>query len=303
MLVAYRLGSRCAQALPAGWIGALERPLGAVLAATMGDRRRMVERHLQRVHGVTLAPGMRRRLSRRSFGSYARYWIESFRLPGLDGADVDVNMWADGLEHIDAALATGRGAILALPHLGGWDFAGAWLVRRGYPLAVVVETVEPPKLLAWFSALRSEIGLRVIPLGPRAGAAVLAELRANRVVALLCDRDIGGGGVDVEFFGEHTTLPAGPATVAMRAKSALLPAAVYFEDGLGHRGEVRPSLAVERRGSLRSDVERLTQDLADELESLIRAAPEQWHLLQPNWPSDRVPEPVRPGSRSRPPRR
>lgn len=290
MLAAYRLGSRCARALPAGWVGALEGPLGAVLAATMGERRRMVERHLQRVYGVTLAPELRRRLSRRSFGSYARYWIESFRLPGLDGADVDVNMWADGLEHIDAALATGGGAILALPHLGGWDFAGAWLVRRGYPLAVVVETVEPPELLAWFSALRSEIGLRVIPLGPGAGAAVLAELRANRVVALLCDRDIGGGGVDVEFFGEHTTLPAGPATLAMRAKSALLPTAVYFEDGLGHRGEVRPSLAVERRGSLRSDVERLTQDLADELASLIRAAPEQWHLLQPNWPSDRASE-------------
>lgn len=283
----YRSGSRIACALPDGVAGALERPLGAILALAMARRRQMVERHLQRVHAAALSPAALRVASRRSFGSYVRYWIESFRLPSLTGAEIDAGMWALGLSHLDAALAAGNGAILALPHLGGWDFAGAWLVRRGYPLAVVVEPVEPPGLLAWFTALRAKMGLKVIPLGPRAGAAVLRELRANRVVALLCDRDIGGGGVEVDFFGERTTLPAGPMTLARRAGAAVLPTAVYFEGTSGHRGEIRPSLAVERRASLRVDVERLTQDLAAGLESLIRAAPEQWHLFQPNWPSDR----------------
>lgn len=247
----------------------------------------MVERHLQRVHGGPLPPAALRAASRRSFESYVRYWIESFRLSNMGGDDIDAGMWAEGLPHLDAALAAGKGAILALPHLGGWDFAGAWLVRRGYPLAVVVEPVEPPELLAWFTALRSGVGLTVIPLGPQAGSAVLRELRANRVVALLCDRDIGGGGVEVDFFGERTTLPGGPGTLALRAGAAVLPTAVYFEGNRGHRGEIRPSLATERRGSLRADVARLTQDLAVGLESLIRAAPEQWHLFQPNWPSDR----------------
>jgi len=247
----------------------------------------MVERHLQRVHAATLSAAALRVAGRHSFESYVRYWIESFRLPALSGTDIDAGMWAEGLPHLDAALAAGNGAILALPHLGGWDFGGAWLVRRGYPLAVVVEPVEPPGLLAWFSALRATMGLTVIPLGPRAGAAVLRELRANRVVALLCDRDIGGGGVEVEFFGERTTLPAGPITLALRAGAAVLPTAVYFEGRQGHRGEIRPSLAIERRASRRADVARLTQDLAVGLESLVRAAPEQWHLFQPNWPSDR----------------
>jgi KDO2-lipid IV(A) lauroyltransferase len=247
----------------------------------------MVERHLQRVHAATLSAAALRVAGRHSFESYVRYWIESFRLPALSGTDIDAGMWAEGLPHLDAALAAGNGAILALPHLGGWDFGGAWLVRRGYPLAVVVEPVEPPGLLAWFSALRATMGLTVIPLGPRAGAAALRELRANRVVALLCDRDIGGGGVEVEFFGERTTLPAGPITLALRAGAAVLPTAVYFEGRQGHRGEIRPSLAIERRASRREDVKRLTQDLAVGLESLVRAAPEQWHLFQPNWPSDR----------------
>ncbi|MBA3956294.1 MAG: phosphatidylinositol mannoside acyltransferase [Acidimicrobiia bacterium] len=283
----YRSGSRIACALPDGAAAALERPLGAALALAMAGRRQMVERHLQRVHAATLSAAALRVAGRHSFESYVRYWIESFRLPALSGTDIDAGMWAEGLPHLDAALAAGNGAILALPHLGGWDFGGAWLVRRGYPLAVVVEPVEPPGLLAWFSALRATIGLTVIPLGPRAGAAVLRELRANRVVALLCDRDIGGGGVEVEFFGERTTLPAGPITLALRAGAAVLPTAVYFEGRQGHRGEIRPSLAIERRASRRADVARLTQDLAVGLESLVRAAPEQWHLFQPNWPSDR----------------
>lgn len=256
----------------------------------------MVQRHLRRVHTAPLSPIALRSASRLSFESYARYWVESLRLPAMAGEDIDAGMWAEGLPHLDAALSAGKGAILALPHLGGWDFGGAWLVRRGYPLAVVVEPLDPPELLAWFSALRAGLGLKVIPLGPQAGAAVLQELRANRVVALLCDRDIGGGGMDVEFFGERTTLPAGPMTLALRAGAAVLPTAVYFEGDRGHRGEVRPSLATERQGSLRSDVARLTQDLATGLESLIRAAPEQWHLFQPNWPSDHRGDEVAPGS-------
>ncbi|MDP9005904.1 MAG: phosphatidylinositol mannoside acyltransferase [Actinomycetota bacterium] len=257
-------------------------PLGAALALALPTRRRTVARHLGRVQGASPGPGA----TRHSFDSYARYWIESFRLPALSGSEIDAGMWACGLDHLRKALAAGNGAILALPHLGGWDFGGAWLARRGHPLTVVVEPVEPPELLAWFSALRSEVGLTVIPLGPSAGPAVLRALRANRAVALLCDRDIGGGGVEVEFFGERTTLPAGPATLALRSGAAILPTAVYFEGTSSHRGVIRPPLPMERRGSLRDDAARLTQDLATELESLIRAAPEQWHLFQPNWPSD-----------------
>ena len=116
---------------------------------------------------------------------------------------------------------------------------------------------------------------------------VLRALRDNRIVCLLCDRDIAGDGVEVEFFGERTTLPGGPATLALRTGATLVPAAVYFRAGRDHEGVVRPAIPVEREGRLREDIARITQALAKELEILIRAAPEQWHLLQPNWPSDR----------------
>jgi phosphatidylinositol dimannoside acyltransferase len=121
---------------------------------------------------------------------------------------------------------------------------------------------------------------------------VVAAVRQLHVIPLLSDRDIGGGGVEVTFFGERTTLPAGPAVVAIRTGAPLLPTAIY-DQGPGHHGIVRPPVDVSRAGSFRADVARITQALAGELELLIRRAPEQWHLLQPNWPSDRTASPVR----------
>ena len=160
---------------------------------------------------------------RGAFASYGRYWMESFRLPSLDPAALAEQFSIEGLGHIEAARAAGKGAILAIPHLGGWEVGGAWFVRRGFPLTVVVEPVEPPELFDWFVRLRETFGFKVIPLGPRAGMAVVRALRANQVVALLADRDIGGGGVDVEFFGETTKLPSGPATLARRMGAPAAP--------------------------------------------------------------------------------
>jgi KDO2-lipid IV(A) lauroyltransferase len=111
-------------------------------------------------------------------------------------------------------------------------------------------------------------------------------LKAGRTLALVADRDILGSGVDVEFFGETTTLPAGPATLALRTGAPLLPVAMYFRPRGGHQGVIRPPMDVTRTGKFRADVTRLTQALAHEMETFIRAAPEQWHLVQPNWPSD-----------------
>ncbi|HEY7629017.1 MAG TPA: hypothetical protein VH761_18250, partial [Ilumatobacteraceae bacterium] len=127
----------------------------------------------------------------------------------------------------------------------------------------------------------------VVPTGPQAGPAVLKALRAGETVCLLCDRDLDHTGVEVEFFGERTTLPPGPATLSIRTGAPILPVGVFFTPKRdGHHAIVRPAVPTERRGGLREDVGRVTQELARELEFLIRIAPEQWHMFQPNWPSD-----------------
>ena len=282
----FQVGSALARGLPAPLVDATVKVGSVAVASLAGDRRKQVERNLRRVHGPSLrGPALRRGVAA-TFESYARYWAESFRLPGLLPSTIERGITVEGWERVTAARDAGKGAIMALPHLGGWEWAGMWVARcQQVPVSVVVEALEPPEVYEWFVALREELGMHVIPLGPSAGTEVLQALRANHLVCLLCDRDIGGGGIEVDFFGERTRLPAGPATLALRAGVPILPTAVYH-DGRGHRGVVRPPLDTTRRGKLREDVARVTQELAHELEVLIREAPEQWHLLQPNWPSD-----------------
>ncbi|MGE3619392.1 MAG: phosphatidylinositol mannoside acyltransferase [Acidimicrobiia bacterium] len=283
---AFKTGAALARAVPAP----LARRTGELLGTAAGfvptGRRRLVARNLRRVR-----PGLSERelrsAVRATFASYGRYWVESFRLPGTPPAELAAHFTTEGYEHLEEARAAGRGAIMALPHLGGWEWAGFWLTTvAGVPMTVVVERLQPPELFEWFADLRRRLGFEVVGLGPEAGAACTRALRANRALALLCDRDIGGDGVPVELFGEGTTLPAGPATLALRTGAPLLPVAVYH-DGPGHHAVVRPPIPVERAGRLRDDVARITRLLAAELEVLIARAPEQWHLMQPNWPSDR----------------
>ena len=107
-------------------------------------------------------------------------------------------------------------------------------------------------------------------------------------MCLLCDRDLVGNGVSVDFFGETTTVPSGPATLALRTGARLLPCAAFFAADGFHVGRVAPAIPAEREGRLRADVQRVTEALVQQMETFIRAAPEQWLLMQPNWPSDRA---------------
>ena len=260
---------------------------GSALAARISPgQRTMVERNLRRAHGRDLSgPELDARV-RQVFQAYGRYFLDSFRLRDLSEDRIDRGFSYEGLEHVTAALDAGTPPILAIPHLGGWEWAGAWIKQvKGWHIVAVAERLEPPELFEWFLEFRRQIGIDIIPLGPSAASELSSAIATGHIVCLLCDRDLSGGGIEVEFFGERTLLPGGPALLALRSGVPLLPTAVYFADGHCH-GVVLPPLDTERRGKLREDVRRVTQDLAVALEELIRRAPEQWHLMQPNWPSD-----------------
>lgn len=285
---AYRAGAAIAQAFPLRIAVPLASGAGRAARWLMPERRLLVERNQRRVRGGDVDPAELRRAVSDTFASYGRYWLELFRLERDAPTVVEPRFEAIGWEHISRGLDAGRGVILALPHMGGFDTAAAWLAGRGVPPTVVVEPVEPPELFEWFAGVRRGIGMEVLPLGPDAGRGVLSALHRNRLVCLLADRDLAGDGMAVDFFGERTKLPAGPATLAIRTGAPLVPVGTYFRPGARHFAVIGPPIPVERQGRLRDDVARLTQSLAARFEELVRAAPEQWHLMQPNWASDRV---------------
>ncbi len=252
-----------------------------------GDRRVIVERNIRRARRDDLDDAALDRAVAESFAAYGRYYLDSFRLPDLDATTVDDGFDYTGFEHILASVERGVGPLLILPHLGGWEWAAFWLARiHNIKVTAIVEPLEPPELFEWFLSFRESLGMNVVPVGAEAGPAILDAVQNGHAVCLLSDRVVAGASaVPVEFFGEWTLLPAGPATIALRTGAPLIPVAVYFKDDR-HFADCRRPVPAVREGKFREDVQRVTQALASELESLIRAAPEQWHVLQPTWPSD-----------------
>ncbi|WP_046319433.1 phosphatidylinositol mannoside acyltransferase [Mycobacterium sp. UM_Kg1] len=256
---------------------------GALYAARRGGPEQL-RKNLARITGVDPSE-VPAELMRASLASYARYWREAFRLPTMDHAAVAAQLDAlvRGREHITAALAAGRGAVLALPHSGNWDMGGVWLAQTYGGFTTVAERLKPESLYRRFLAFRESLGFEVIPLsgGARPPFEILAErLSSNGLVCLMADRDLTRSGVPVEFFGETTRMPAGSAKLALATGAALLPAHCWF-DGAGWGIEIGAPLDC---GS--ADVGVITQALADKFAEGIAAYPQDWHMMQPQWLAD-----------------
>jgi lauroyl/myristoyl acyltransferase len=282
----YRGLAAALQVVPTPLASGLASAAGFTMSELWREKRPLLRRNLRRVIGPSVDDATLERLVREAFDSYAHYWVESSRIAALRADQIEASFTIEGFERFREEMGRGRGVVVALPHVGSWDFGGRWLAQQGYPMTTVGELLEPPDLFDWFTEQRAELGLTVLPPGPDTTVRLLDTLRDGRVVGLLADRDLTGHGIEVEFFGEITTLPAGPALLALRAGAPLMTCAIYQRPHGRYHAVMRPPLDMSRTGRLRVDLKRLTEAMAGELEILIRAAPEQWHLFQPNWPSD-----------------
>lgn len=291
----FRAGSRLAQVLPVTTSRSVAKRLGRLVGGLpdLDGRRALAASHLERVCGKPLRGAQRRQAVAELFANYALYWAESLRLPSVPHREVAAGTATVSRHFLDGALAGGKGAIIVSPHLGCWEWAAFYLTGNGLPMTVAVEPLRPPDLFEWFAQFRRQLGMEVVPVGPSAVGALLRALQANHIVCLLSDRLVAGtSGVEVEFFGSLTKLPAGPVTLAVRSGAPLLTAAAYYgrpeaAHTIVFRSPIELTTSSERgKGALRDIVRKGTQVLAYELEELIRAAPTEWHLVQPNWPGD-----------------
>jgi phosphatidylinositol dimannoside acyltransferase len=280
---AYALGWRVVRALPERVAAALFA-LAADVAWRRGGRgTRRLRSNLARVTG----PGTDLdQLTRAALRSYARYWLEVFRLPDMTAEHL-VGRTSTVDEHLlRDAHAAPTGTILALPHMGNWDHAGAWLVATGVPFTTVAERLKPAAVFDRFVAFREALGMEVLPLtgGEEPPFAVLADrLRAGRMLCLVAERDLSAAGVPVRFFGATATMPAGPAALALATGATLLPVTLWFDmdPGLGGSGRawairIHPAVA-------HTDVATMTQAMADAFAEGIGSHPADWHMLQRVW--------------------
>lgn len=276
---------RLAMTLPERAGRALFELGGRVAHRMLEGPRQTVLRNLSHVLGEPPGSPILEAAAKEVFRSYARYWHESFHVRVLSDEEISRRFRMEGREHIDGAVDAGRGAVLALPHMGNWDVGGRWLNVQGYRMVAVAEKLRPRALYDLFYRHRVALGMQIVPLGDQrmVSEALTKRLAANELLTLVADRALRGKGVDVEMFGATRRLPPGPALLSLTAGSPLIPAAIYDVDG-GWLCIIRPPLSIEPTGDRRTDVAALTRELAAEFERAIAAAPTQWHMLQPAWP-------------------
>ncbi|MDF4249408.1 phosphatidylinositol mannoside acyltransferase [Streptomyces sp. WMMB303] len=280
-----------------GWAGVRKLPgpaaagLGRSLADTAWRRRgkgvARLEANLARVVPEA-SPAELRQLSRAGMRSYLRYWMESFRLPAYSERHILDSVEVEDAELLHEGLAAGRGVVLALPHMGNWDLAGAWAVTATRtPFTTVAERLEPATLYDRFVAYRESLGMEVLPHGGASAFGTLARrLRAGGFVCLVADRDLSAAGIEVDFFGEATRMPAGPALLAQQTGALLMPVTLWYEAPPRMRARVHQPIPVPPIEGRRERVAAMTQTLADTFAAGIAAHPQDWHMLQRFWLAD-----------------
>ncbi|MFF4507310.1 phosphatidylinositol mannoside acyltransferase [Streptomyces sp. NPDC001401] len=227
-------------------------------------------------------------LSRAGMRSYLRYWMESFRLPAWSAERIRGGFDPKDVHYLTDGIASDQGVILALPHMANWDLAGAWVTTKlETPFTTVAERLKPETLYDRFVAYREGLGMEVLPhSGGTAFGTLARRLRDGGLVCLVAERDLSSSGVEVEFFGEATRMPAGPALLAQQTGALLLPVTLWYDDSPVMQGRVHPPVEVPETGGRAEKTSVMTQALADAFATGIADHPEDWHMLQRLWLKD-----------------
>ncbi len=267
--------------LPRALVRGLGTAAGVISYCAASGKREIVKENMRRIRPDASEAEVAG-LARKSFVNYAHYWIDFLNSEFISPEEVYRLVVPHGAEYFDQARKKGVGAILALPHYGSWELEGGWVGLENLNFWAVAEKLDPPPMYRYHTMLRNRMRIQIIPLGENTVREVIKVLLDNGLVCLLSDRVVAGGGVEVDFFGGKAMFPVGPALLAIKLGTTVLPCHTIRRGKFFH-GYVGPPLEVEITGDTRRDVQVNMQKLANIYEEFIRADPEQWHMFQPIW--------------------
>jgi KDO2-lipid IV(A) lauroyltransferase len=271
----YQAGARILRAVPPGIRYAAAAPGGTAWFWLSAAQRRAALDNYAAALGRDRGDPHVARVARRAFQNYGRMLVDFVLMGSVTRDELVERVTLDGRHDLDAALARGRGVIVATPHVGSWDMAGSYAAAIGYKISAVAERF-PGSLNQAVVQARQRFGMQVITLGRTALRAISEALRANHIVALVCDLEQGPG-VQVRFFGRSATVPGGPAALALKTGAALMPATQYRTAPGRYAIRLDPPMALHEGDTK----ELVMQRVIDRFEDFIKERPEQWYAFRP----------------------
>lgn len=229
----------------------------------------------------TATPSDLEKLVLRGLESYMRYWCDTFRIHRWSHERIEESVSLKNDHLLRDPMQEGRGVVIALPHSGNWDHAGAYFCQQGIPLVTVAEILKPEKLFAKFLRYREQMGFEVLGLDSRAFVTLIKRAREKRLIALVADRDLSESGISVNFFGHEAKMPAGPAVLAIREGLPLVAAHVSYSP-TGIHIEFN-EVAIPDIDNEEERIQETVQRTANLFADGISKAPEDWHMLQRIW--------------------
>ena len=217
----------------------------------------------------------------RSMSSYMRYWCDTFRIQNWSTERIRNSVTTTNDHLLLDPMRDGRGVVVALPHSGNWDHAGAYFCSIGVPLVTVAERLKPEALFQKFLQHRESMGFEVLSLDSRSFVTLMKRAKEKRLIALVADRDLSQSGIDVDFFGKNARMPAGPAVLAIKTGIPLIVAHVSYTDR-GIHIDFHP-VEIPQQGSESERIAATVQATADLFSRGITEHPEDWHMLQRIW--------------------
>lgn len=265
-------------AVPAGAFRRLVAPIISAVILFAVPKRRIV-RVLDTAFGQSYADGTKKGLARGVQQHFAANVLDSLLHIGHPDR-LRANLSVDGLEHLDTALAQGKGVIALGFHMGNFLLVGAALTLEGYPIHSLFRFFDDPRLMALVHRDSHCFFSSLIPSMPRREAVknILERLKANETVLILAD-NLKRGEIETTLFDQHVRSARGPISLAIRSSAAVLPVYLIRDYSGGLKLVIEPELEVIRTGNLSSDIAANTDRVIRHLENLIRKYPDQWHWL------------------------
>jgi KDO2-lipid IV(A) lauroyltransferase len=225
-----------------------------------------------------------RRLSWQNFRHHAKAYADLMMLPRTHVETMRPRLHVKGQEYLEEARALGKGVLVVSCHMGSYEVCAAIWSATLAPVSFFAEELEPRELFEWYRDTRARLGISVLTLDHGGIRKVLQALRDEEMVITAIDRDITGTGHMMPFFGKPAPIPLGPAAIALRLGTPLLPVCVYRLPDDSYMAEGTPLVYAESTGDARADQVRATEQVLRQIERFIQQHPEQWHVPHRIWP-------------------